>query len=63
MKDTPKHEHEHAHVSRHRLHKDWRVWTAVALMLAGMAAYVLSDDESLTVGGPPQQPMPAAAGL
>jgi hypothetical protein len=55
--------HKHEHVSKRLLHKDWRVWTALALMLAAMLVYVLSDDESLQLGGPPQQPMPAAAGL
>jgi hypothetical protein len=32
---------------RRKLHKDWRVWLAVALMLAAMAMYVLSLDESV----------------
>lgn len=44
-----KHHNEH---QRHEspkyagLHKDWRAWTIVALMLVGMAVYVLSFDES-----------------
>ena len=32
-----------------KLHKDWRVWLAVALMLAAMAMYVLSLDESVVL--------------
>lgn len=63
-----KHEHQHDHGHKHnskwrRLHRDWRVWVMVALMLAAMAAYVLSDNEALQPGGPPQAPMPAAAGV
>ena len=34
-------------IGRRKLHKDWRVWLAVALMLAAMAMYVLSLDESV----------------
>lgn len=64
MSHENKHDHNHTHVSKRRLHKDWRVWAGVGLMLAAMFAYVMSDDESLQVGGGvPQQPMPAAAGL
>jgi hypothetical protein len=60
-------EHGHHHEHRHgpfwkRLHRDWRVWVALVLMLAAMLAYVLSDDESLQPGGGIKQPMPAAAG-
>jgi hypothetical protein len=32
---------------RRNLHKDWRVWLGVALMLAAMAVYVLSLDDSV----------------
>jgi len=34
-------------IGRRKLHKDWRVWLAVALMLAAMAMHVLSLDESV----------------
>lgn len=37
-----------------QLHKDWRLWTAVVLMLAAMAAYILSLDEAEVPGVPPQ---------
>jgi hypothetical protein len=44
-----------------RWHKDWRLWTVVALMLIAMAVYVLSLDESLRPGGgSDQEPVPAA---
>jgi hypothetical protein len=47
-------EHHHERSSEHRhnqrganrgLHKDWRTWAVVLLMLAAMGAYVLSLDE------------------
>jgi hypothetical protein len=64
MTHENKQNHEHGHKPRRRLHRDWRAWVVVALMLAAMLAYVLSDNESLQLGGgPPQQPVPAAAGL
>lgn len=31
-------------------HKDWRLWAVVALMIAAMAAYVLTLDESVEPG-------------
>ena len=60
-------EHHHNHGHHHgpawkRLHRDWRLWVVVGLMLAAMLVYVLSDDESLRPGGPPGKPAPAAAG-
>ena len=30
-----------------QLHKDWRVWLGVVLMLGAMAMYVLSLDDSV----------------
>jgi hypothetical protein len=32
---------------RRKLHKDWRVWLGVAIMLVAMAVYVLSLDDSV----------------
>ena len=64
------HDHDHKHGHGHHahpaghgrkaLHKDWRAWVVVGLMLAAMAAYVLSMDESLQPVGPAGAPMPAA---
>ena len=34
-----------------KLHKDWRVWLAVILMLAAIIIYVLSLDDSLLAFG------------
>lgn len=43
-----------------RLHRDWRVWAAVALMLLAMVVYVLTMDEAVEPGKGVQQPVPAA---
>jgi hypothetical protein len=40
-------------------HRDWRVWAAIMLMVALMAVYVLTEDESIQPGSPNGQPMPA----
>ncbi|MGD9720509.1 MAG: hypothetical protein AB7O59_21885 [Pirellulales bacterium] len=56
------HQHQHGHPPKYKgLHKDWRAWVVVGLMLAAMAAYVLSMDESLAPNAPPGEEMPAAA--
>ena len=49
--------HGHNHAKHHhdekgasslwKPHKDWRVWVALILMLAAIAAYVLSLDDSI----------------
>jgi hypothetical protein len=65
---SPSSGHGHPHSHQHgpawkRLHRDWRAWAVVILMLAAMLMYVLSDNESLQPGGgPTNRPMPAAAG-
>ncbi len=58
------HHHQHGHHNpppRKSLHKDWRVWTAVLLMLAAIAIYVLSGDEMFGLRAKPQQPPAAGA--
>jgi hypothetical protein len=63
MAHEHKHNHEHERAPRRGLHRDWRVWAIIGLMLAAMFAYVMSDDESLQFsGGPPRPTVPAAAG-
>ena len=61
-----KHEHDHSHKHDRahskpgwKPHRDWRVWVVVA-MLAAMAIYVLTLDESLLPGGGSGEPVPAA---
>ncbi|MEM9657043.1 MAG: hypothetical protein AAF961_01660 [Planctomycetota bacterium] len=57
--------HEHGHSHRHKpkqgLHKDWRSWVVVGLMLAAMVVYVLSMDESIAPGEPPGDRPPVEA--
>ena len=45
----------HAKPGKKGIHKDWRAWTAVVLMLAAMVVYVLSFDESLQPEGDTEQ--------
>jgi hypothetical protein len=44
-------QHHHRHTDsekpRKKIHKDWRMWVALALMLAAITVYVLSLDDSL----------------
>jgi len=45
------HHHNQPHSHRIKgLHKDWRVWVVVLLMLGAMAMYVLSFDERFQFG-------------
>jgi hypothetical protein len=64
----PQHNHEHSHSEKHahhhnnksgirNLHKDWRSWVVVGLMLAAMATYVLTLDDSVV-----PSPRPTAQG-
>jgi len=55
--------HEHAKPHGRKLHKDWRTWLAVGLMLVAMLIYVLSLDESIAPPVPPagNAPPPAPA--
>ena len=59
-KHSAQHKHDHK-PQRRPPHKDWRVWVVVGLMLAAIAVYVLSQDESFQPGGNVQQPVPADA--
>ena len=43
------------------LHKDWRAWLVIALMLAAIGTYVLTLDDSIQPGGAVQGGLPAAA--
>ncbi len=45
-----------------RMHRDWRFWTALLLMLAAMAAYLLSGNEALRPNGTLHSAVPAAGG-
>jgi hypothetical protein len=39
-------------LSRKKLHKDWRTWLIVALMLAAIGMYVLTLDDSIVPASP-----------
>ena len=41
-----KHHHDSATHASRRLHRDWRVWGLVILMLAAIAMYVITLDDS-----------------
>jgi hypothetical protein len=43
-----------------RAHRDWRIWVAVLLMIAGMIVYVMSEDLSVRPRDLPQQPKSGA---
>jgi hypothetical protein len=53
------HLHPRHHFWKHA-HRDWRVWTAVILMLALMGVYVITDNLSLRPGKRMGQPTPEA---
>jgi uncharacterized membrane protein len=49
-KNSNSHKHTHREAGESngkKLHKDWRVWLAVAMMLAAMITYVLTLDDSV----------------
>ncbi len=54
-------EARHAAKQKKMIHHDWRFWTAIVLMVLGIAAYVLSFDESLRPGGVDGPQVPIAA--
>ena len=49
------HQHEREMAEKRALHKDWRAWTVVLLMLAGIIGYVATLDEAES---PVRQPGP-----
>jgi hypothetical protein len=61
-----RHKHESKASSHHKidwtgLHKDWRAWLVIGLMLAAIGTYVLTLDDSVQPGGAVQGGLPAAA--
>ncbi|MFI5331280.1 MAG: hypothetical protein ACHQ2F_09660 [Desulfobaccales bacterium] len=63
------HRHKPAHESKasshHQidwtgLHKDWRTWLVIGLMLAAIGTYVLTLDDSVQPGGAVQGGLPAS---
>lgn len=62
---THKHDHSqhHNHGQKQGLHKDWRLWVGVIIMLVAMLVYVVSLDDSIIPGSDTAgEREPAAAG-
>jgi len=43
---------DHPQRKDRKLHRDWRIWLAVVLMLGAMAIYLLTMDEAIVPGRP-----------
>ena len=43
------------------LHRDWRTWLVIGLMLAAIGTYVLTLDDAIQPGGAAPSGIPAAA--
>ncbi len=66
MMTTHRHKHESKASPHHRidwtgLHKDWRTWLVIALMLAAIGTYVLTLDDSIQPGSTAQGGLPVTA--
>jgi hypothetical protein len=59
--ETKKQKHSHPQGPRRRLHKDWRMWAVIGLMLAAMGIYVLTLDDAIQPGSAAPGGNPAAA--
>lgn len=55
------HPHPHSHTRKKQtaIHKDWRAWTVVVLMLGAMTFYLFSMDEEIQPEGAQQTPIEA----
>lgn len=53
--------HSPAKLNLSGLHRDWRTWLVIGLMLAAIGAYVLTLDEAIQPGSAAQGGIPAAA--
>jgi hypothetical protein len=65
------HTHHHLHQQNEKkrwidkflqpgLHKDWRTWVVIGLMLAAIGIYVVTLDDSVQSANAPPQGVPAA---
>ena len=61
----PHKQHEEKHETdtflKPGIHKDWRTWLVIGLMLAAIGTYVVTLDDSVQSGSVPQQGVSAAA--
>ena len=55
-------ERHHEHARRPGLHKDWRTWVALGVMLCAIGIYVLTLDDAVEVSAESAAGAPAAAG-
>jgi hypothetical protein len=64
------HKHDHKRAAENHpppkydlsgLHRDWRTWLIIGLMVAAIATYVFTLDEAVQPSGPVQGGPPAAA--
>jgi hypothetical protein len=46
---------DHAKPGKKGIHKDWRAWTAIVLMLVAMVVYVATLDEAVQPEGDAEQ--------
>ncbi len=69
IQGMPTHHHTHKqNAEKHKsdnflqpgLHKDWRTWVVIGLMLAAIGIYVLTLDDSVQLGNATQPGVPAA---
>jgi hypothetical protein len=59
-KGLEEHQHgEHCQHGKKKLHRDWRMWAIVGLMLVAMAIYLLTLDERIAPGAVPAGNPPA----
>ena len=58
--ETKADEHSYHKINFTGLHKDWRTWLVIGLMLAAIGTYVLTLDNSITPGGAAPSGLPAA---
>lgn len=54
-------QHSHRKIDLSGLHRDWRTWLVIGLMLAAIGVYVLTLDEAVEPRGPGQAGLPTAA--
>jgi hypothetical protein len=58
-KHVPHHQDQPDPANRRHLHKDWRIWVGVLLMLIAIGTYLITMDESLPPEGAVKAPVPA----
>jgi hypothetical protein len=58
----PNGDHESRPPYWRRVHRDWKFWVALSLMLAAMVFYVMSDDLAIRPHRQVQQPMSGGMG-